>query len=151
MTLAHPQGIGEVSFTWQADRFQHLVVLGAARVAEVQDETDTSWPKSPPLQDLSIESIEGRDVALGVGRAGTSHWSVSVEPVTDGFRFEWACRSKEVPRHLGSAYQLDGSGRISAAEDSLLSDAGDHVEVKPAAELVAAQTYRWSYTITTSP
>ena len=104
LTLTHPQGIGSVSFRWTDDRFDHSIRLGADEVSCRRGSDKDSWPDSPPIQQLSIEQIDGRSVALGVGCAGKSHWSLSVEPTTDGFRFDWACRAKETPTRLGTAY-----------------------------------------------
>ncbi len=67
---------------------------------------EPAWPRSPPIQELSLESVAGRDCLLGVGRAGKSHWSLSVETAADGeLRFDFACRCSEPPRWLGSTYQ----------------------------------------------
>lgn len=65
------------------------------------------WPASPPMQQLLIESrAEAGHVALLVGMAGRSHWSLSVEPLADrvGFRFDAACRLSGPPEWLGHAW-----------------------------------------------
>lgn len=95
------------------------------------------WPASPPVQEVSIERIHGRDCLLGVGRAGQAHWSLSVEtlpiervdaseaadswdepmvtspfPSGRGLRFDVACRCPQQPTWLGSTYQTDAERRI---------------------------------------
>jgi len=95
------------------------------------------WPASPPVQELSIERIGDRDCLLGVGRAGKSHWSISIETLANGtdeasspaqprtdasdssrfpagraLRFDIACRCPEPPVWLGSTYRTDAGGLI---------------------------------------
>lgn len=113
---------------------------------------DDAWPPSPPIQQVSIETIEGCNVALGVGCAGTSHWSLSVEPTADGFRFDWACRTKETPARLGTTYLIEkaedqAAVRFAAEQGSVVSQSGGELQIVPAGELSGAQTYRWTYTI----
>src|SRR5436853_5119442 len=78
-----------VAFTRVKDRFAHTVWLleGDAATplwASVEGSDADDWPASPALQQLSIETLpDGRRVALLVGMAGTSHWSLSVEPAAD--------------------------------------------------------------------
>ncbi len=73
-------------FTWIGDRFNHRVervvcgeVVGAWH--SVESDSSTTWPTSPPLQQLSIEPIEETPVAFGVGSAGVSYWSMAASPV----------------------------------------------------------------------
>ena len=94
LQLAHPDGIAFVDFQWMQDRFVHSVRIESFETKTLAENESTPWPQSPPMQQLSIEMIDGRNVALGVGCAGKSHWSLSVEPVENGFRFDWACKTK---------------------------------------------------------
>jgi len=64
------------------------------------------WPCSPPLQDLVIEEQAAGSVALGVGRAGGSHWSSSFQSCEHGLRIEHACRTAQAVRHLRCCYRL---------------------------------------------
>ena len=68
-----------------------------------------NWPASPPLQQLLIEprGVAGH-VALLVGMAGRSHWSLSIEPLADrvGFRFDAACRIGGPPAWLGHTWRI---------------------------------------------
>lgn len=120
-----------VRFSYQGDRFGHAIELltatGTTPVmlsCEIGDaETDGSetrptgtdvWPPSPPLQQLSLETNgRGQQVALLLGMAGRSHWSLSVEPEaasspSAGFTFDVACRPAGVPGFLGSGYRTLG-------------------------------------------
>ncbi len=67
---------------WAVDRYQHQigwVIDGIEHAAlESREGTpDDQWPPSPPLQQLSMQMIEGNPALLGVGMAGSSHWSAS--------------------------------------------------------------------------
>lgn len=68
-----------------------------------------NWPASPPLQQLLIEPRGAAGhVALLVGMAGRSHWSLSIEPLADrvGFRFDAACRIGGPPEWLGHTWRI---------------------------------------------
>jgi hypothetical protein len=121
------------------------------------------WPASPPIQELSLETIDGRDVLLGVGRAGKCHWSVSVETVeidsAAAFRFDIACRCPEPPQWLGSTYQAspdaaDQAGTASllavqAQEDTALTSNGpQQITIQPTVMPRSwPATVRWRYAI----
>ncbi|WP_182870254.1 hypothetical protein [Stieleria mannarensis] len=147
LSLQHPDHLGRVHFEWTADRFQHAIEFGAERIACRIGADGAAWPDSPPIQQLSIESIEGREVALGVGCAGTSHWSLSVEPTADGFRFDWACRVKETPQQLGTRY--DGAAAIEIVPDdqsTVVVDDGSK-RIQPSGPIASVGTFRWCYTV----
>ena len=67
-----------------------------------------SWPASPPFQQFHRQEIEGRPAWFFVGMAGKSHWSASVTARDDvaGWEFDVACRYREAPGYLGSAYRV---------------------------------------------
>ncbi len=101
-----------IEFSRQADRFGHVILLvegDAARpiLSSVEGSGRDLWPLSPVLQQIHVEdrsdslgrasrrdSATERHVALLVGMAGRSHWSLSVEPViaTAALVFDVACR-----------------------------------------------------------
>ncbi|WP_147867120.1 hypothetical protein [Stieleria maiorica] len=147
LSLPHPDRLGRVLFQWDADRFEHAIEFGADRIACRSGADGLAWPDSPPIQQLSIESIEGREVALGVGCAGTSHWSLSVEPTPDGFRFDWACRVKETPKQLGTSYDASAAMRVVPEDLStvVLDDAA--MRIQPDGPIASTGTFRWCYTV----
>ena len=101
---------------WQDDRFVHrieVVVSGEHHElmrCQCSGPEDAAWPKTAPLQQLSQEVVDGRSVLLGVGQAGTSHWSISMEAADDEdptLRMDCACRVSERPEFLGCRYEWD--------------------------------------------
>ena len=71
---------------------------------------DTAWPPFPPLQELAQECHSDTEVLLGVGMAGKSHWSVSVDRRQPfhppAMVFDFACRLSEPPTFLGACWML---------------------------------------------
>lgn len=67
-----------------------------------------TWPASPPFQQFHRQEIDGRPAWFFVGMAGKSHWSASVTARDDvpGWEFDVACRYRETPGYLGSAYRV---------------------------------------------
>jgi hypothetical protein len=114
LTVGEPAGNGlAVEFFRRQDRYVHVIYRIATGLAlpvwETVEGTDAEdWPASPPLQQLSIQTLpDGRRVALLVGMAGTSHWSLSVEPSPSdtALIFDVACRLSQPAVFLGSRYQ----------------------------------------------
>ena len=160
------------SFRCEAGRYRHSICLRKTSdevlIDRWDDEplsSDEDWPASPPIQQLSLETIAGMPALLGVGQAGKSHWSISVETLTQArsqpaIRFDLACRCPAPPDWLGSSYTrqvVDGNSDAqirltpdvagSRSEDGGLIICCDHertsVKKYPA-------TFRWSYLITAS-
>ena len=140
-----------VEFFWAADRFAHRVLLQSgdasrAWLASQEGDAKSDWPASPPLQQLSIETQATGDVALLLGMAGRSHWSLSVESLAGELRFDAACRVKDKPQALGSRYQI-----LDADVPAMVLAEGDSGCEQPAAGLhilpsqVAGDVVRWSY------
>jgi len=75
-----------LTFFWDKDRYQHRLVSGTSN----RESVDAKAIESPAFSDLH----EQGDVLFASGSAGDSHWSMSVEPVADGFVFDVACRAK---------------------------------------------------------
>ncbi|MCC9602702.1 hypothetical protein LOC67_19295 [Stieleria sp. JC731] len=150
--LVHPDGKRRVDFTWNGDRFIHQLVCGDSVVESFEEAEELPWPASPPLQQLSVEVINDQEVALGVGCAGTSHWSLSVQPIENGFHFEWACRTKVSPERLLSTYQIRGTSEpawnLEPVGSSTRTDGNGVTELKPTASLSEAGTFQWAYTAT---
>jgi hypothetical protein len=137
----------KVRFCWVVDRFVHQLLIDEQVVAcSVDGDGQTTWPPSPPIQQLSLEHINGSDVILGVGAAGRGHWSLSAQfELSDTVTFELACRSKDQPKFLGSTYRLADSVCMQAADDRTQVDG-------MIARLATFEgpTYRWSYRLKTS-
>src|SRR5947208_27348 len=101
-----------VRFFSAADRYAHVIELTSDGRAwplleSVEGSADDAWPVSPALQSCNIEKLPGdRGVALLVGMAGRSHWSLAAEVVTsaEGARltFDVACRVSTLPDYLGN-------------------------------------------------
>lgn len=110
----------ELRFVPLGDRYAHLFGLVDGEqftplFESVEGGESADWPDSPPLQEVHLERRDGAEpLALCVGMAGGSHWSLSVElrPAERLILFDAACRIKQpLPREqppqrfpLGSAY-----------------------------------------------
>ncbi len=165
-----------VGFEQAGDRHAHWIEVGDDAAGgqrwleSIEGTASESWPASPALQSLHVEE-RGRDirVALLVGMAGGSHWSMSVE--ADASRgqltFDVACRTRDVPAFLGSSYRAfaqpaavrdDGGLRWSFGKEELEleldTSAGqtraeclaERLTIVPGLIAVAGpRTYRWRY------
>ncbi|MEO1618659.1 MAG: hypothetical protein AAFV88_22610 [Planctomycetota bacterium] len=144
--LHHPSLSAVVRFRWASDRYVHEIDAGGQSLSTFESDIRPNWPAAPPLQQLSIEAISERPVAFGVGCAGSSHWSVSVESTETGFRFDWACKTKESPEYLGTQYEGTAMKAVVDASNCHQITQWGHCFL-PAAELQGAGTYRWCYEI----
>jgi len=152
---------------WRYDRYAHRIVTVSGveerlLVESVDGCDEDNWPPSPPLQQLSVAELQsGRQVALLVGMAGKSHWSVSIEPQPEqsSFMFDVACRSGEPASRLGSTYQASQTGsasqmgfKIIGVEVDSVCSAVKQLDSKWFVEpdqsgLRASQTIRWKYAV----
>ena len=143
-----------VEFIWQQDRYaqrvlwlrdgDELVVLES-----IEGTADTNWPISPPLQHVHVEERPGDVVvALAVGMAGRSHWSMSVEldPTLNRLAFDVACRCHQQPERLGSMYrQTNDAWRVVLHDDARLEPTLRIVPITVVEKLPA--TVRWRYVV----
>lgn len=143
--LGDVTGQVKITFTWSNDRFEHEVRNGHIQLKSIAGEREAPWPDSPPLQQLSLETIDGRDVILGVGCAGTSHWSVSVEPIDGGFVFDWACQVKTPPEWLGTSYQADTFPEFRCTSGTTREQNSNIVRIRPDRAFEDVTTYQWRY------
>ncbi len=102
-----------VAFQWRGDRYGHTIEKRSEGEWQVLLETvegspADDWPASPVLQSLHIEARHAGPVALLVGKAGSSHWSASIEPLLSqqSLQFDIACRVHQPPQRLGATYRL---------------------------------------------
>lgn len=165
-----------IVFRREADRIAHVVqsIEDGSFVTwleSVEGTADEAWPASPPCQEIHFERREGdRQLALSIGMAGQSHWSVSVELNAEGDRatFDVACRVRARPAKVGSFYripddraaacQMASSTRIHlGAELAVLAAADlqtsfrvlppDGLKITPRAADNWPATIRWKYEI----
>jgi hypothetical protein len=146
-----------IEFHWIDDRYQQRVRLDGVEVGfSLEGDANQPWPPSPPIQQLSIETIDGRPTALAVGGAGRGHWSLSGTPELgqpSAIRFELACRCGESTAFLGSTYRLaealvveptDGEVDVGEAEAEPGQPIHRRVVIRP---ITSITTSRWSYRI----
>lgn len=165
---ANGNGI-ELCFEWTSDRYSHAIyevrtgIRGEVLCRSVESDSLQLWPASPPIQQLSIEAIEDRPTALGVGATGGGHWSISVQAAEQGGKlgllFDVALRRKGTVEQCGSTYGtigsrlcIEGFSTIAATE---VRDTGSGCEIIPSdlndAEPPSANTpkikatIRWAY------
>ena len=118
------------TFVWFRDRWAHTIAvvtrerMGRERVGPLlaSDEgcDHDDWPPSPPLAQLHVEDRAGGGrVALLVGMAGRSHWSLSVEALAEARQlvFDAACR-------LGGSAD-SRSGRLGSRYRAMIAPAPD--------------------------
>ncbi len=119
-TLSH--AAVRVVFFRRADRYAHRLELAASSfplLESVEGAHDAQWPPSPPMQELHLHpSSNAAAVLLGVGMAGSSHWSLSAELQENAahvvaVKFDVACRTVGPTPWLGSRYRLRSEGVFS--------------------------------------
>lgn len=149
-----------VQFIERGDRLGHLISLATTdgekvRLLEsVEGAADEDWPPSPPLQNVSFETLsDSRRVALLVGMAGGSHWSASVEPVPErrGLLFDVACRHRASAAWRGSVYQVHAGPGLAAevGGDIQIEAVSGRLRLAPHGPSAGPGTTRWSYFIGT--
>ncbi len=107
-----PDGVGLfVGFVRHNDRFGHVISLVQGDdfiplFVSIEGDDQQEWPESPPLQEIHLEPRRDQSVALLVGKAGATHWSVAVEPTAKPgtITFAVACRMQDYPRQICSRY-----------------------------------------------
>lgn len=107
-------GLGlHIVFQWHVDRYAHNILVEkdgrlVPLLASLEDTDNRLWPPSPPIQQANLQEYDGQPrVILGLGMAGKSHWSMSVEvrPDPPSISFDVACRVREKPGPLVSSYR----------------------------------------------
>lgn len=150
-----------VEFLREADRYRHEVLVRKNAswnvvFASIEGAPDDEWPHSPPLQELHVEQrAAGSEVALLVGRAGRSHWSLSVEAdiARGALVFDVACRSSSAANRLQSSYLLIAPAStydLQILEGELCRDADESgLSIAPRydSDVGGIRTFRWRYKI----
>lgn len=147
------RGPVEVVFVREGDRWRHVVAVGGEVVARSVEGpwppgADDHWPASPVITEVLEVAAAGGPALAGVGRAGRSHFSLSVaavrgQPAT--LLVEVACRIHDGPGWLGSTYRLSATDPGSAD-----AAAGGMLRIPATEDRAAAglpRTVRWSYAI----
>lgn len=117
-------------FARVGDRFQlRLLVdgatlLDAAELREAAGGAHDAWPTAPPLQQLHEQVLPAGPVVLGVGSAGTTHWSASFAVQEPGVIWcEYAARVSRTwepaSQWLGSSFLISDGWKWSTAENEL--------------------------------
>ena len=143
-------GATEAVFEWREDRFRHrvrsmspegipLVFESIEGVEDASGEFDPRWPASPVIAALA-EGDPGGGALVGIGSAGRSHFSLAVTPhgtLRDTLVFEVACRVRDAPGRLGSAY------RRTAPEGAVVMLGPE----REPGDSGLPRTIRWTYSI----
>lgn len=163
-------GPWRVTIERAGDRLAHRVDVrqGAGwreLLASIEGATDDVWPASPPLQELHTQTHGvAAPLALLVGMAGKSHWSLSasVQAAGETALFDVACRARAAAEFLGSTYRLaagiaveqldersallrsaDATWRIEAS--ATLAIRGERLTIRPEIPALAPATVCWRY------
>ena len=120
-----------IRFQWREDRFVHEVGYFVASefvavMRSVDGDSASAWPLSPPLQNLHEQTVNGKQVLMGLGAAGTTHWSATFEAIDNQIVCHFAARIQNKAEFLGSTFQ-----RLSLAVENKV------VDELPLIELVA--------------
>ncbi len=146
----------QIRFEFVGDRFVHSIaavnqqddeqVVPLATSEEGTDEQD--WPASPAFQELHLQEVDTRPLAMLVGATTSGHFSLAVDfdPATGRAVFDAACRVKKSPAEtprLGSTYRtmvapqrvvpgpVDGFSPGSEAARLQLGDVSLRVQMEP--------------------
>lgn len=103
-------------------------------------DTADDWPCNPPLQQISYEDLgQGIPAILGMGMAGTSHWSLSIHEDRDqSLVVDVACRYSNAPRTLELTFQLARSDVAFNRKDARveLSSGKHRIEFNPGPDTI---------------
>lgn len=114
MAAALPNADGDsrlrVEFCWHGDRYAHVIWLETSTVhlailSSIEGDPVNAWPPSPSLTQCDqITLADQRQAWALLGMAGSSHWSLSVEPTTcaRAWNFDIACRLRTAQQESGS-------------------------------------------------
>jgi len=110
-----------------------------ALLESIEGEDSDPWPPSPPWQETHLDQhAAAGPVLMLLGRAGTSHWSASVELAGSFAVFDCACRVKAAPQRLGQRYRLLFDAEVRSRDGELAIDGeplalGERLLVRPVA------------------
>ena len=113
-------------FARAGDRFQlRLLVDGTPLLEAAAGEDNAAWPSAPPLQQLHEQVLPTGPVVLGVGSAGTTHWSASFSVREPGVVWcEYAARVSRAweasSQWLGTTFRSSEGWEWSSAGNELI-------------------------------
>ncbi|MCC9656839.1 hypothetical protein [Rhodopirellula halodulae] len=165
--LQSSDGSLQIQFQWKQDRYEHRIQLRSQNgesieLHSVEGDSDEDWPASPALQQLSTEDIEGVATILGVGCAGSSHFSISVQIIETSeapprLRLDWAVRmtaadARQFPvANLGTEYRFEGAAsdlkesfEATGQTQCVVADDSPNVRLIPD-QSSGGRTRQWSY------
>lgn len=179
LNIVGEKGAGlAVEFVWSQDRYAHRLLYLSPTDEQVllhsrEGDPKEGWPSSPPIQQLRRHvSTPDREVLLGLGMAGNSHWSLSVESMNSPptLLFDVACRLRGPYAWLGSTYEFDADrlqphfqihsahvlpnvhiGCQGSDAENRVSIVGSHetpsleVRLEPTTQRSEQRTLRWQY------
>lgn len=116
--MASAIGIGLFAQFWKHDdRYHHELglITGEQKtvlLSSIEGSPNDFWPSCPPIQQLYKQTVDENPVVLGVGMAGSRHYSTSVllQPTESSVQLivESACLIKDPPGNdgkMGTRYQ----------------------------------------------
>lgn len=110
LTVERDQDRISVQFYRFENRFGHQIDIDLAAGSlklRTDDALVDEWPPSPPLQDIHFEDRGEHQLLFGVGMAGQTHYSLSIDcDLRHELKFEFAARLKALPDFLGTRYRL---------------------------------------------
>ena len=120
-------GVLSVRYTKLPDRLTHTIgiIVGDIYIPfleAVEGSAEDSWPPSPPMQQMVLESFkpDASPVLLGVGLSGNGHWSSAIETKDSrGLKFDIACKNSKSSTELGSRYRVLGTIQPSPRPNSV--------------------------------
>ncbi len=146
-----PDAPCQAAFAWRETngRFGHQICVRGSDdwievISTIEDEGTDDWPSSPPIRQTDVHAAADAPIWFGLGMAGRSHWSASIEPTERGIRIEFACRLSGRPGWIGVTYRIGESARVVAAEGNrvMLDLAGCRLALNPQADTRLDRTTR---------
>ena len=110
-----------------SDRIGHRICCSDANsglielLRSVEGDSTQDIPPSGPMQEMVAElaSVGKPPVLMGLGAAGKSHWSCSIEAdlTIEAIAFDFACKTRS-EEFFGSTYQVDESVQVEIRSDN---------------------------------
>ena len=151
------------NFWQQGATFAHSMELvdgdaSTTVLSSLESQGEDLWPATPPWQELHVHTQgNGEPALMLVGRAGSSHWSMSVIVDDSGtsLLFDVACRLRGTPDFLGGTYRLSGADClvsvspvvIDQTAPATVKELDGNIVIDATSIAKAPATVRWAYRI----